>query len=75
MRAIVILDIPPEGEPDRREDLMEMAEKLGTLGDKAQVVTGWDQVEKALFDGASYPPAAARKHLLDMAGAPSPKTD
>lgn len=70
MRAIVILDMPPEDDLDRREDLRELAKKLGTLGDKAQVVTGWDQVEKALFDGASYPPAAARKHLLDMAKAP-----
>jgi len=75
MRAIVILDMPPEDDPDRREGLMELAEQLGKLGDKAQVVTGWDQVEKALFDGASYPPAAARKHLLDMARAPSPKAN
>ncbi len=71
MRAIVILDIPPAGKPNRLEDLKEMAEKLDSLGDKAQVVTGWDQVEKALFDGASYPPKAARKHLLDMAQASS----
>lgn len=67
MRAIVILDIPPEGEPDRPAELEAIAKELGSLGDKAQVVTGWDQVEKALFDGASYPPLAMREHLLKLA--------
>ncbi len=69
MRAIMILDIPPAGARNRRARLKDLAEELKSLRDdeKAQVVIGWDQVEKAIFEGAAYPPSAMQKHLLDMA--------
>ncbi len=67
LRAIVILDIPPAGKPGRPARLKAIADELDSLGDKAHVVTSWDEVEKALFDGAAYPPARMRQRLLKMA--------
>jgi hypothetical protein len=69
MRAIVILDVPPAGAKDRRAKLTGLAEELKSHKDdeKLQVVIGWDQVEKAIFEGAAYPPSAMRQQLLDMA--------
>jgi hypothetical protein len=69
MRAVVILDMPPAGARDRRAKLKRLAEELESLKDdeKAQVVIGWDQAEKAIFDGAACPPSAMRQRLLDLA--------
>jgi hypothetical protein len=69
MRAVVILDMPPAGARDRRARLTRLAEELQSLKDdgKAQVVIGWDQAEKAIFDGEACPPSAMRQRLLDMA--------
>jgi len=69
MRAIIILDMPAADAQDRRAKLEDLAEGLKSLKDdeKVQAVTGWDQVEKAIFDGAAYPPSAMRQRLLDLA--------
>jgi hypothetical protein len=69
MRAIVILDMPAAGAKDRRPRLMGLADELKSLKDdeKVQVVIGWDQAEKAIFDGEACPPSAMRQRLLDLA--------
>jgi len=69
MKAVLILDIPPAGVKDRAGKLRALADELSQFADdeEIQVVTGWDEVEKALFDGQAYPPSSMRRRLMEMA--------
>jgi hypothetical protein len=63
------VDVPAAGAKDRQARLKKLAEELKSHKDdeKLQVVIGWDQVEKAIFEGAAYPPSAMLKSLLETA--------
>ncbi len=69
MRAIVILNTPAADARNRRARLKDLVEELKSLKDdeKVQVVTGWDQAEKAIFEGTAYPPSAMCQRLLELA--------
>jgi hypothetical protein len=64
LRAFLIIEMPDSDKPGPYEDL---AKDLGELDKDIQVVTGWTQIEKALFDGASYPRPAMQKKLYALA--------
>lgn len=64
LRAFLIVQMPDSEKPEPYEDL---AKDIGELDEAVQVVTGWNEIEKALFDGASYPRPAMQKRLYDLA--------
>lgn len=51
------------------EELRKLSESLAELPDAVQVVTGWDQVEKAVFAKASFPRSRAQQQLNKRAEA------
>lgn len=64
MRPFMILQLPSSNEP---ADYRELAAELEGLPQDTQVVTGWDQVEMVLDGKGSFPPAGARRLLLETA--------
>ena len=49
--------------------LAKLADSLDTLDDQVQVVTGWDQVEKALYGSDTYPRSKLQGELRKRASA------
>ena len=74
VRAFLILDLPAS---PTAEALGEMIRDLKALPDAVQVVTSWDQIDRAVFGTASYPRSAAesmlqaRLNALQAASAPT----
>ncbi|MBS3733368.1 MAG: hypothetical protein KGY99_00380 [Phycisphaerae bacterium] len=76
LHSILILPMPTGDDP---EDYAELALALGRLPDAVDVVTNWDQVARAIFDGERFPARPieerlerrARQLKLDTAGATS----
>jgi hypothetical protein len=64
LQAFLIVKIPDADEPEPYE---ELANDLGELNKQVQVVTGWQEVEEVLFDGAAYPRPAMQERLYDLA--------
>ena len=64
LKGFLIIQIPTGDDP---KPYTELADDIDELPPAVQVVTGWDQVEKALFSGASYPPAETEKRLRALA--------
>jgi hypothetical protein len=63
LKSFLIVQIPDDDKP---KPYLALAEELKELSDEVQVVTGWDQIEKALFQNASYPRAAMEQTLRKM---------
>ena len=61
--------VPVEGRTEDAAGLEALADELKALPPAVQVVTGWDQIEQALFAGASYPPAGVERRLRELAEA------
>jgi hypothetical protein len=55
------------------QELRALSESLAKLPEAVQVVTGWDQVEKAVFAKASFPRSRAQQQLNKLAEAMEPK--
>ncbi|MHC4985456.1 MAG: LNS2 domain-containing protein [Planctomycetota bacterium] len=55
MRAYLIVQPPDSDDPDDYDDYEDLAEELGDLDNEIQVVTSWDEIERGLFGGASFP--------------------
>jgi hypothetical protein len=70
LRSFLVIQVPERPEP---EELRELADSLGQLPDAVQVVTGWGEIEKAIFEDATYPRSAAQERLRtradDLSGA------
>jgi len=66
IRAFLILHVPPNASADQIDTLIE---ELGRLDERAQVVSGWDEIHEVLFEGKSYPRSAAQQTLSDLAEA------
>jgi hypothetical protein len=60
---LVILKIDEE----KHQALEDLADALQKLPEGIQVVRDWDQLEKALFEGAVYPAFALEKYLREKA--------
>jgi len=67
LKPVLILHIDADADAG---DLRELADDLDKLDDSVQVVTHWRDVEKIILAGATFPRAAAQKHLRDRAAAP-----
>ncbi len=48
------------------EELQELLAQLKALPDAVQVVGGWDEIESAVFDQASFPPSRMRQRIGEM---------
>lgn len=59
--------------PDKADDLRDMAEEIAALPDTVQVVGGWTDIERALFQGVRFPRSQFQADLLRRAGALDPK--
>ena len=66
MKAVLI--IHPDHASSTRE-LRELAGRMASLPADVQVVTGWDQIGKILFEQASFPRPAVQVMLLERAAA------
>ncbi|MFW5816956.1 MAG: hypothetical protein ACOCWV_00320 [Planctomycetota bacterium] len=64
LRSFLIVQ-PPEG--DQPEPYRELAEKLSALPEAIEVVTNWQQVRRAFFQGKHYPPGDLIKELQRQA--------
>jgi hypothetical protein len=64
MKSFLIVQVPGGASAKQLEAL---ADSLKGLPDDIQAVTGWDQIEKALFDKASFPSSAMESRLRDLA--------
>jgi len=64
MRSFLIVRIPDSDKPEAFERL---ADSLGPLPPAVEVVTGWAEVERALFGKARFPAAKAIARLKKMA--------
>lgn len=64
MRAFLIVQIPQTTDPAPFELL---ADRIATLPEDVQVVTGWDQIEKAIFGGTSFGRGMMEDHLRQLA--------
>ena len=64
MKSFVILQIPESDDPAVYE---RMAAALEDLPEVIAVVTNWGQIERALFEEASFPPSALKNRLRQMA--------
>lgn len=64
LRSFLIIEVPEDEDAD---DYTKLADKLATLPDGVQVVTGWDQIDEALFAGASHPRSAMEGRLRQLA--------
>jgi len=66
LKAFLIIQPDPAA---GAEALRTLAQSLQELPESVQVVTGWDQVEKAVFSKASFPRSQAQAQLNRMADA------
>ncbi len=64
LKAFLIIQVPDTA---TAAALTTLADALAPLPDDVQVVTGWDQVAKAIFGEASYPRSAAQRRLKALA--------
>ena len=64
LRAFLVIQLPDRAAPEVYERL---AEELGTLDEKVQVVTDWRQIEEALFAAGSFGRAAMQQRLKQLA--------
>ncbi|NBB95565.1 MAG: hypothetical protein GVY16_07470 [Planctomycetes bacterium] len=64
LRAFLIIEMPHADEPEPYE---ELANDLDALDKQIEVVARWRQIEKALFDGESYPRADMQTQLYTLA--------
>lgn len=64
LKAFLIIQIEPKASV---EDLRQLAESLEGLAEAVQVVTGWDQIEKAVFGGAAFPRSGMVAELNKLA--------
>ncbi len=64
IRSFLIVQIPDGNDST---PYTQLADDIATLDDKVQVVTGWDQIEKAIFAGASYPRSQTEAQLRKLA--------
>ena len=62
LKAFVILQV---GEDEDPAELEELIDALEGLPEAVQVVTGWDQIESALFAGGAYPRSATVRRLQE----------
>ncbi len=62
--AFLVLQIPETKEP---ADWDRLADSLADVPEQVQVVTDWDQIDAALFSGASWPRSAMQRRLWDRA--------
>ncbi|MBE3069617.1 MAG: hypothetical protein IMZ66_05205 [Planctomycetes bacterium] len=65
LKAFLIVQVPDDASADALEQL---ADSIKGLPDAVQVVTGWGEIEKALFDAGAYPRSAIERRLRDLAG-------
>ena len=66
LKSFLIIQVPEGEDPKPFEKL---ADEIAKLPAAVQVVTDWDEIEKALFSGASFPRAAAHRRLRKQADA------
>ena len=64
LKSFLIIEIP---DSNKAKDFTKLADKLAPLADGVQVVTGWDQIEQALFAGRFYPHSAMQDRLRRLA--------
>ena len=64
LKGFLIIQVADDATPAQLDLL---ADSMKDLPDAVQVVTGWDQIEKALFDGGRFPRSAMEQHLRDLA--------
>jgi len=64
LRAFLILPRAPAETPEAMEAL---ADELGSLDDRVQVVENWRQVEEALFGKGAYPRSARQRRMKERA--------
>lgn len=64
LRSFLIVQ-PPEG--DQPKPYRELAEQLSALPEAVEVVTNWQQVRQAFFQGKHYPPGDMVKKLQRQA--------
>lgn len=64
IQAYLIVQFP---EADKPEPYDKLADRLVTLPDAVQVVTGWRQIERGIFGDASFPRSAMEERLRDKA--------
>ena len=72
MRSFLIIRIPDSDKPEAFERL---ADSLAPLAPAVEVVTGWNEIDKALFGKASFPAAKAVARLRKMAADRQPADD
>jgi len=66
LRAFLIVQVPAGDDPAGFDAL---ADEIAALPPAVQVVTTWGQIEKALFDGATFGPSAIEARLRKLADA------
>lgn len=66
LKSFLIIQVPEGEDPKPFEKL---ADEIAELPAAVQVVTDWDEIEKALFAGASFPRADAERRLRKKAEA------
>ena len=64
LRSFLIISIPEDGAADSFEGL---AEDISALPDEVQVVTGWKEIEQAVFSQAKFNRSAMEKRLRTLA--------
>ncbi|MGB2936882.1 MAG: hypothetical protein WBD05_01585 [Phycisphaerae bacterium] len=64
LQAFFILEVAEDAAPDA---LRRSAQSLEALPEAVQVVTGWNQIEKTVFNGLSFPPSSMRRRLRELA--------
>jgi len=62
LKAFAILPLPETDDPAELEELIDAMEGLP---EAVQLVTGWDQIERALFAGGAYPRSAMVRRLQE----------
>ena len=70
MTAFLVLDIP---DTVPAVQLRAVADALDAVPKEVNVVTSWRQIDQAVFDGKSFPPAVAQARLREMAQAREPE--
>jgi hypothetical protein len=64
LRALLILRL---SDPPTPAEFRRAAGELHDLPDSVEVVTGWDEVQKAVFEGKVFPAAKAKERLSLLA--------
>jgi len=66
LKSFLIIQVPESDDPAVYENL---ADSIATLSDDVQVVTSWQQIDSAIFAGASFPRSLAEGELRNKAEA------